>query len=87
MTIKKKQILGLVLATMFVLSCFTPQAQSYFSLQGEQRLAVGDNLDFVLKLPPFLLNVINVSIQEGEKLFSLNGDMSIACLLYTSRCV
>ena len=25
-----------------------------------------------------MLNVINVSIQEGEKLFSLNGDMSIA---------
>lgn len=78
MTLNKRQIIGLILTASFLLICFSPQAQSFFSLQDEQRISVGENLDFVLKLPPMLLNVVNVSIQEGEKLFSLDGEMSIA---------
>jgi len=72
----KRQITGILLAVLFVLFCFSPPAQSYFSLQEEQRLSVGENL--VLKLPPSLLSLIKVSVSEGEKLFSLDGKTNAA---------
>jgi len=75
MTFRKRQILGVVLSLFVILSFLSPQAQSYFSLQEEQRLAVGDPLQFVLRLPPILLNSINVYVQEGEKMLSLNGEV------------
>lgn len=77
MALKRRQILGLILSILVVLLCFSPQARSFFSLQEDQRLSVGEKLELVLKLPPSLLRAVNVSIHEGEKLFSLDGDTSI----------
>jgi len=78
MGFNRRQIFGLILSALVVLLCFSPQAQSLFSLQEEQRLSVGENLELFLKLPPSFMKAVSVSIQEGEKLFSLDGNTSIA---------
>ena len=75
MTLKKRQILGLALLFLLVSFLMTPQMQSYLSLQEEQKLSVGDPLSLVLRLPPVLLNSINVYVREGEKMLSLNGEL------------
>lgn len=75
MTQRKRQILGLIAAAVLILSFLSPQMQSYFSLQEQQRVAVGDHLRLVLRLPPVLLNSISVYVKEGEKMLSLNGKL------------
>ena len=77
MALNRRQIFGLILSVLVVLLSFSPQARSLFSLHEDQRLSVGENLELVLKLPPSLLRAVNVSIREGEKLFSLDGSTSI----------
>ena len=74
MDLKKRQIFGIVLAFLVTLSFFSPQAESYFNLQENQHFSVGDELQFLLKLPPKFLKKINVEVTQGEKLLSLEGD-------------
>lgn len=74
--LSKRQILGLILSLLFLSAAFSPQAQSYFYLQEEQRLPVGEPIELLLNLPPAVLHSINVSIKEGEKLLSLQGNPS-----------
>ncbi len=71
---KKRQILGMILSILVFMTFLSPQAKSYFYLQEKQKLSVGDSLELLLKLPPTLLNVINVHIKEGEKLLSFEGN-------------
>ncbi len=75
MALKRRQIFGILLAFLVMFSFFSPQAVSYFNLQEKQHFAVGDELQFFLKLPPEFLNKINVKITEGEKLLALEGDL------------
>lgn len=69
----KRQILGLILSLLFLSMAFSPQALSYYYLQEEQRLPVGEQMEFLLKFPPAVLQSINVYIREGEKLLALQG--------------
>lgn len=73
MNLQKRQILGIFLSFLLVLSLFTPQVQSYFSLAENQRLSVGDQIQLILNFPPSILNAISVYVEEGEKIVTLNG--------------
>lgn len=74
MTLRQRQILGLILSLLVVFSFLTPQMQSYYRLQEKQRMTVGDSLNLVLRFPPSLLKTINVYVQEGERLLSMDGN-------------
>lgn len=75
MCFNKRQILGIILSFLVLVSFFTPQAQSYYYLQEQQRLSVGDPLNLFLNLPPAISKVINVYVKEGEKLLSLDDNL------------
>lgn len=75
MTLRPRQILGLILSLLVIVSFFTPQMQSYYRIQEKQRMTVGDSLNLVLKFPPSLLKTINVYVQEGERLLSIDGNL------------
>lgn len=70
---KNRQILGVFLSILVMVSSFTPQAQSYFSLQEKQRIAVGDTLELPLKFPLTILNSIDVRVKDEEKLLKLKS--------------
>ncbi|MFZ5753884.1 MAG: SpoIVB peptidase [Bacillota bacterium] len=70
---KKRQILGVFLSILVVASSFTPQAQSFFSLQDKQLIAVGETLELPLKFPLTILNTIDVRVKDEEKLLKLKG--------------
>lgn len=71
----RRQILGLILSLLFLLSVLSPQAQSYLNLQEQQRLSVGEPLELFVNLPPVVLNRINVYVNEGRGLLSFEGDL------------
>jgi stage IV sporulation protein B len=70
---KKRRILGYVLALTIIALFMTPQAQSYYYLQDQQRVTVGQPLEILLKFPPSILKAINVYVRDGERLLLIEG--------------
>lgn len=72
----RRKVTGLLLAALVLSICCTTEVQSYFSLPAEQRLAVGDQLPLLNKLPQNVLNRLTISVEgPSPGILGLNGQV------------
>ncbi|KKM11770.1 hypothetical protein SY88_07070 [Clostridiales bacterium PH28_bin88] len=71
---ERRGLVGLLLLTLVMILCFSPQVQSLSTLPEQQRLAVGEPVKLELDLPEQVLRRMMVSVETSQAgLLQLNG--------------
>lgn len=71
---RRRKAIGLVIAILIIAGTFNPQAISFFSIPAQQRVLVGDKINFNLKFPQNLLKQFSVYVDaNANNVLALNG--------------
>lgn len=74
-----RKITGLLLIAIIISGCFTTEVQSLFSIPAQQRLTVGDRINFASSFPRHVLNNLQLYVDQKESdVIKLNNGVPVA---------
>lgn len=69
-----RKTVGLIFVILIIASCFTTEAESFFALPTQQKIAVGDKVRLNLNFPKRVLANLSIYVESSnKKILNLNG--------------
>lgn len=76
--LRRRQVVGIIIAFLFICLCFTPQVRTILSLPGYQKMVVGESSQINLDLPGTLDKRIQMSVKgPSRSVFASPQDLPV----------
>ncbi|HBQ85928.1 MAG TPA: SpoIVB peptidase, partial [Syntrophomonas sp.] len=76
--LRRRQVVGIIIASLFICLCFTPQVRTLLSLPGYQKMVVGESSQINLDLPGTLDKRIQMSVKgPSRSVFASPQDLPV----------